>query len=258
MTELVRGASRSDFEEAYRLRAACVVLDTIQDARGGILYANAFEIAEKRLSREGAIVDYLNDNLDRLVALTGRITAAVADTKAGAGFVFGVWAFFAQVRATNDNIHGVCRLFESLAALNLQIPTDFSNTPTITSVNSRRDRRADDLLFTVSLSDGRRLVIAWDDESHCCEYFGCELSQGLSDLVGKKLVAVKVTHTDEHNFNWTTEELSTRGTGCIAFVTLELTQGPPFQFAFYNDHNGYYGHSLEVSVGGRTIAEETL
>jgi hypothetical protein len=80
--------------------------------------------------------------------------------------------------------------------------------------------------------------VSSDDEFH--EFIGAELLS--VDIVDKALN--KKTDIDVYE-------------GGIIFVNIETSKGI-LQFAVYNEHNGYYGHSARVVVGDSELCNETL
>lgn len=89
--------------------------------------------------------------------------------------------------------------------------------------------------FNVTIkTDVGEIKWSFDDRQRCCEKFGVELSQPLEDLVGKRFINVDF---DCYNLN--------------AILTLRLEDGD-WTANFYNRHNGYYAHNLDIIIDGKT------
>lgn len=92
----------------------------------------------------------------------------------------------------------------------------------------------------------QRISIGIANEGSCCEVFGHVASEDdFSKFAGADLLGISITDTalntkvaeeikqDEEHHN-------------SMFVNLETSVGT-LQFAVYNNHNGYYGHSVRVA-----------
>lgn len=99
-------------------------------------------------------------------------------------------------------------------------------------------------------TDSQEVLILISNGQDCCEYWGYFSSEDdyrefiNSDLMDVEIVdedrcvqSIKNTLKDEHEYGF--EE------GGVMFVNLRTSMGP-LQFAVYNGHNGYYGHSVHV------------
>jgi len=76
---------------------------------------------------------------------------------------------------------------------------------------------------------------------NCCENWGYATSEdNLEDFIGANLISVSVT-----NSKLETLEIPEIYEGDVMFCTLETDRGP-LQFAVYNEHNGYYGHTALI------------
>lgn len=87
--------------------------------------------------------------------------------------------------------------------------------------------------------------IRWTFESDrsCCECFGVELSQPLASLVGKKLINIDFNDVSEKDDSWTYTN--------TGILTIKLEDGD-WTARFYNIHNGYYAHNLDIIIDGKT------
>jgi hypothetical protein len=111
--------------------------------------------------------------------------------------------------------------------------------------NERPNERMSGFAITTTKQVIKLLI---DDEQDCCETFGYFMSEdNLSAFISAELINIKITDTElkeglmeKHNI---TE--SSLYEGGIMFVDLETSVGV-LQFAAYNEHNGYYGHTAKV------------
>jgi hypothetical protein len=88
----------------------------------------------------------------------------------------------------------------------------------------------------IRFEDGVSITIL-DDGQSCCEdrYMKCD--DNLSELVGQKLIEIKVKDITEDDGNETHE---------IAFLEIQGEKSAA-TFSFHNEHNGYYGgFGLEI------------
>jgi hypothetical protein len=100
--------------------------------------------------------------------------------------------------------------------------------------------------FVIKTSE-QTIKIYIDDGQSCCENFGYFVSEDdFQDFIGSNLLDITITDTCLN-----TKKLEENGLehgfdgGGIMFVNLETNNGT-LQFAAYNSHNGYYGHSAGV------------
>ena len=105
----------------------------------------------------------------------------------------------------------------------------------------------------------------YDDDQNCCEDFGIDMSQSLSWLIGRKFISISLVDlnkdTDYGDYN------------NRAILTLKLEREDienlpqidnlvkskireylwdTWTIEFYNNHNGYYSHNLDIKIDGRT------
>ena len=91
----------------------------------------------------------------------------------------------------------------------------------------------------------------------CCEdygYFGSD--DDLTYFVGTNLLEVNLTDTALNKKSLEIGNELSRFAG-IQFVDFVTSKGT-FQLAVYNDHNGYYGHSIYVTKNEKIILDSTL
>lgn len=102
------------------------------------------------------------------------------------------------------------------------------------------------------------LQLLVENGQNCCESWGFFTSEDRpDDFLGRELVEVEITDTALN-----TERVEQSGyyeeSGGIQFVTLKFSDGSALQFAVYNAHNGYYGHSIYFIVDGKIELDEVL
>ena len=93
----------------------------------------------------------------------------------------------------------------------------------------------------------------------CCEDWGYFASEDdFNKYIGKELREVRCTDTALKQE--TLKERCKYGfdEGGIQFVDFVMTDGTVLQFAVYNAHNGYYGHSILVAKDEEIILSDTL
>lgn len=97
-----------------------------------------------------------------------------------------------------------------------------------------------------------------ENEQNCCESWGYFSSDdNYEDFIGKDLVDVSLTDTalnqqKVQESGWYDDE------GGIQFVDFKFSDGSVLQFAVYNAHNGYYGHSIYVIKDEEILHSDTL
>lgn len=95
----------------------------------------------------------------------------------------------------------------------------------------------------------RELILAIEDGQSCCESWGLiSTEDDLTGFIGANIKDIVIT---EGNLtSGLTERLSEDyiSSDETEFITLETNKGT-LQFAVYNLHNGYYGHSVFIKNG---------
>lgn len=98
-------------------------------------------------------------------------------------------------------------------------------------------------------TDKQIIKLLLDVDQQCCENVGHLMSEdNLDEFVGAELLEVvlslspnKPEKLEARNIDWDGLHFD----GNIIFVTL-LTSNGVLQFVAYNEHNGYYGHDVEI------------
>ena len=109
----------------------------------------------------------------------------------------------------------------------------------------------------------REIVVLISDDQGCCEQFGyMATSDNISDYIGASLLGVDVCEFDEDELG---REYVTRSFPLdhpildpsesmeAAFIYLRTSAGA-LTLAVYNEHNGYYGHSVFIRATGPGIS----
>lgn len=107
---------------------------------------------------------------------------------------------------------------------------NFKTTPDDWSSYDGFEITTDEQVIKIGISDGQS----------CCESFGCIISEdNISEFIGADLISVSLTDNSLMTTKLSTDYLDEGG---VMFVNLETSKGL-LQFAAYNFHNGYYGHT---------------
>ena len=104
----------------------------------------------------------------------------------------------------------------------------------------------------------QRIKLFIDDYSRCCEhwgYFWC--NDNPQDFVGAHLRSVSITDTALNEVLMKSNGLELNDMwfrGDVIFVNVDTDRGV-LQFVAYNEHNGYYGHTVTVQSNQLTHRE---
>lgn len=109
--------------------------------------------------------------------------------------------------------------------------------------------------FQVITTDTTYFILI-DNDQHCCEDYGYICSEDdLDYFVSAELYAVKLTDIGlNERMLSKCEYLDCGGIVFVDFITSKGT----LQFAVYNGHNGYYGHSIIITKGSKILKQEVL
>ncbi len=95
-------------------------------------------------------------------------------------------------------------------------------------------------------TDKQEIRVLISDGQSCCESAGYfATNDEIQDFIGSEISDIKLTDTClntelmENKFEYGFDD------GGIQFVDIVTNKGT-LQFAVYNCHNGYYGHSIEI------------
>lgn len=108
---------------------------------------------------------------------------------------------------------------------------------------------------TITLDDGTIYQFGIYNQSSCCEKWGFLATPDAVELfVGAEFVSLEKVDTNELQAKADAEYLDDGG---VSFVNVETSLGQ-LQFAAYNSHNGYYGHSVSAWKNGDLLWGEVL
>jgi hypothetical protein len=96
------------------------------------------------------------------------------------------------------------------------------------------------------ITDNLEISIFINNSSTCCESWGIITTEDdIKYYIGAEFLNVEAIDMDykNHIFN----NLPELHEGDYCFVNLTTTEGV-LQFAFYNIHNGYYGHNVIIKI----------
>ena len=107
------------------------------------------------------------------------------------------------------------------------------------------------------ITDNTSILVMISNCQQCCEdwgYFSSE--EDTSYFIGATLRAINLVDTalDVHRIKEVEDGLQEKD---IQFVNFETDRGT-LQLAVYNEHNGYYGHDVLVSIGDTVICDFSL
>lgn len=91
----------------------------------------------------------------------------------------------------------------------------------------------------------QEIFILIDNDQSCCEHWGYISSEDrFDDFIGAKILGINQVGLDlaiknVKDFDFSSDEMS------AVFINVETSKGT-LQFALYNSHNGYYGHSYRI------------
>ncbi len=108
-------------------------------------------------------------------------------------------------------------------------------------------------------TDEHEYHILIDNGQSCCESWGYFSSEDdFDDFIHKELKEVRLTDTALNQK--VVENVLPYGLdyGGIQFVDFVMVDGDVLQFAVYNEHNGYYGHSILVAKDAEILLSDTL
>lgn len=93
-------------------------------------------------------------------------------------------------------------------------------------------------------TDKQDIKVLIDNHQSCCETWGyLTTNDNLEDFVGATLTEIKTVDESLNTEKYTTNRDYYEG-GAI-FVNFETSKGT-MQLVVYNEHNGYYGHSVKI------------
>ena len=107
------------------------------------------------------------------------------------------------------------------------------------------------------MTDSQKIQILISDQESCCENYGQLCSEDdFSKFIGATLNSITTTDTSLMTEKVGESDYYSDDGGGIIFVNLETSEGT-LQFAVYNSHNGYYGHSVRI-ISNQLNLEDSL
>lgn len=108
--------------------------------------------------------------------------------------------------------------------------------------------------YKITTSENVYYILISNDQI-CCEGFGYICSEDdFNKFINSELKDFTLTNTKCDTLKYDDEYISEDE---IQFVNLETSKGL-LQFAVYNSHNGYYGHTIFILKNDEVLCEETL
>lgn len=102
-------------------------------------------------------------------------------------------------------------------------------------------------------------MILIDNGQECCESWGYFSSDDdFKKFIGKELVSIELTDTALNKKKLEEVEPYGLDEGGIQFVDFKMGNGSVLQFAVYNAHNGYYGHSIMVIKDNKILLQDII
>lgn len=89
------------------------------------------------------------------------------------------------------------------------------------------------------ITDEQTIKVGVSDSQSCCESFGCIITNDETpDFIGAEILSITRVDTALKSH----DVFESLDCGDVMFINIETTKGL-LQFAAYNSHNGYYGHT---------------
>lgn len=106
------------------------------------------------------------------------------------------------------------------------------------------NEKADTIFSATIYTDIGEIKWVFESDSNCCEEFSIILDTTLSDLIGKQFVNVDLETecTEKDDFSKSTKS---------AILILKLNEDKIWKARFFNYHNGYYSHNLDIFIDGK-------
>jgi len=123
-------------------------------------------------------------------------------------------------------------------------------------------------VFDYNLFDGYKIettlktfYILISNGQNCCEDWGyLTPNDDLNYFIGKEIDRISLT--DMNLSNKELKQLAKRlrwlDEGGVQFLTMHMKDGEVLQFAVYNGHNGYYGHSIIIVEDDKILLQDVL
>lgn len=111
----------------------------------------------------------------------------------------------------------------------------------------------------IILSDGTEVLFTISNHQRCCEEWGYISAIGDEDaqnFVGAAVQDISVVYGED---KYLTEYFRDHNISVddAYFIRVETDQGD-LEFAVYNEHNGYYGHHVQLKIGNNKVVDNYL
>jgi len=101
-------------------------------------------------------------------------------------------------------------------------------------------------------------ILAISNYQNCCESWGYSSSNdNFNEYIGAELLSIEITDDELKTEEVKNDRYSYDIEENVMFLTLHTSNGK-LQFAVYNGHNGYYGHSALFTKNGKIIEDDIL
>jgi len=112
--------------------------------------------------------------------------------------------------------------------------------------------------YQIETEEDEYLILISNGQS-CCENWGYFSSEdNFQKFIGKEIKDVRLTDTALSQKLLEDNDCEYVDQGSIQFVDFVMTDGSVLQFAVYNSHNGYYGHSIIIAKNNEILIDDTL
>lgn len=129
----------------------------------------------------------------------------------------------------------------------------------INEVDNINDKDKDYTGYKI-ITDNNTFLILIENNRLCCEDYGYFSSDdNIESYIGKTLINFRVTDTllNSEKFDIEFKEANVELED-IQFIDFIFSDGTILQFAVYNHHNGYYGHSILFKQNKNCILESSI
>ena len=111
------------------------------------------------------------------------------------------------------------------------------------------------------VTDKQEIFILINNSQQCCEEWGyeacsekgiLETQDDLDDYIGAEILDIEIVDTEKDIYKSLTDRVYRFYSSNAEFVNIKTSKGK-LQFAVYNAHNGYYGHTIYIKFNNEVI-----
>lgn len=111
------------------------------------------------------------------------------------------------------------------------------------------------------VTDKQEILILINNSQQCCEEWGyeacsekgiLETQDDLDDYIGAEILDIEIVDTEKDIYKSLTDRVYRFYSSNAEFVNIKTSKGK-LQFAVYNAHNGYYGHTIYIKFNNKVI-----